>query len=189
MRAGVAAAALAISLLTAGVASAAQRSRLIVFGRSIGGIEIGMPRATVQSLYGHPNKTETHAKGTSRQWSQARYRVPLADAALWVSYRHRRVVEVETSSPIFHNIDGVHPGQLIHDYECVENGYIGSCDQGLLGFRWREDCRGFVHSERGIVTLVSLPPPDMVLPTRDNRQPIEDIVIGYPVFTTLMDCG
>jgi hypothetical protein len=161
---------------------------LIVFGKSIGGISIGDAKSAVDHLYGRPLKLREYNHGTTREWSQTRYRIPSSDGALWVDFRYGHVVGVETSSRIFHTDDGLHPGLLIHNYECDKNGYQGSCDRWLLGFRWRENCNGFVHTEGGITTLVTLPPADMTPPTRDFRQPIDEVVIGEPAFTTGMAC-
>ena len=181
--------ALAIALVGFAPHANAAPTRLIIFGKSIGAISIGDAQAAVDRLYGHPLRLRFYNRGTVREWSEARYRIPTRDGALWVAFRHQRVVEVETSSRIFRTEDGLHSGLLVHNYECHKNGYDGSCDRWLLGFRWREDCYSFIHTVGGITTMVSLPPVDVVPPTRDFRQPIGNVVIGYSAFATRMTCS
>ena len=123
---------------------------------------MGATEASVRAKYGREASRKIYATRSPLQWTQVRYRVGVR--SFWISYFKHVVVAVETNSPVFRV--NVPPGPQLSgptetagvgsrvyggfSGECDVLGYSGACDRWLLGFRWSEDCQGWVRVYRSV---------------------------------------
>jgi hypothetical protein len=130
-----------LSLVLAAAATAAPDRSLVVVGRSIGPIALGMERAAVVQRFGKPLGSTRFEFVSGEVGRVVRYRKH--GGSFSITYADGVVVGISTAARFYQTVEGVGPGAPL------------SFGASLPGFRFDQCTGGFVRQTRGALTFFS----------------------------------